>query len=104
MSRFCQRCVYIEKFKTIDSNLYERYKNYHDCQINNQRSASKMEMTGVERIFGRSIEKNRLKYTEYYGGGDTEAFSVVESIYGNNIKVIKQERIGHIQKRVGSQT
>ena len=55
MSRFCQRCVYIEKFKTIDPNLHERYKNDHHCQINHQGTASKMEMTGVERIFGRSF-------------------------------------------------
>ena len=61
-----------------------------------------MEVTGVERIFGRSIEKNRLRYTEYYGDGDTKAFSAVESIYGNDVKVVKQECIGHIQKRVGS--
>ena len=27
-----------------------------------------------------SIEKNRLRYTEYYGDGDTKAFSAVESI------------------------
>ena len=102
MSRFCQRCLYIETLKTTDPNLYERYLNDHDCQINHQGSAPKMEVTGVERIFGRSIEKNRLRYTEYYGDGDTKAFSAVESIYGNEVKVVKQECIGHIQKRVGS--
>ena len=32
-------------------------------------SALKMEVTGVQRIFSRSIETNKLRYTEYYGDG-----------------------------------
>ena len=58
MSRFCQGCVYIEKFKVTDPDLYQRYKNDHECSINHEGSACKMEMTGVERIFNRSIDKN----------------------------------------------
>ena len=40
-----------------------------------------MEMTGVKRIFGRSIEEHRLWYTEYYGDNDIKAFPAVEPIY-----------------------
>ena len=52
--------------------------------------------------FVRSIEKNKVRYTEYYGDGDTKAFSAVANVYGDEDKVKKLECIGHIQKRVGS--
>ena len=57
-----------------------------------------MEVTGV----GRSIEKNKVRYTEYYGDGVTKSFSAVANVYGDEYKVKKQECIGHIQTRVGS--
>ena len=45
-------------------------------------------MTDVEIIFGRSIEKNRLRYTEYYMEVLIQKLSAVESIHGNNIKAM----------------
>ena len=60
-----------------------------------------MEVTGVERIFGRSIEKEFLRYTEYYGEGDPKSFAAVENVYGEKMTK-KQECIGHVHKRVGS--
>ena len=43
-----------------------------------------------ERIFNRSIDKNVLRYTEYYGDGDTKAFSSIESVYGGGSQVINR--------------
>ena len=82
MSRFCQGCVYIDKFRNTDPELYEKYMNEHS-DMNHDGSAPKMEMVGVEKIFRRSIEKNKLRYTEYFGDGDTKSFSAVESVYGD---------------------
>ena len=59
----------------------------------------KMEQSGVERIFGRSIMKNKLRYTEYCGDGDTKCFSVVKD---EGVIVVKKECIGHVQTRVGT--
>ena len=50
-------------------------------------SAPKMGVTGVERIYGRAIEK--VRYIEYYGYGDTKAFSAVAKVYGDEDKVKK---------------
>ena len=58
-------------------------------------SAPKMEQ--VERICGRSMNKNKIRYTEYYGDGDTKSFSAVENVYGEK-SVIKCECIGHVEK------
>ena len=87
MSRYCQRCI-------------NNKNSPHVCSINHEGSAPKMEQSGVVRIFERSIEKNELRYTEYYGDGDTKSHSAVKDIY-KEIEVVKKECIGHIQKRVG---
>ncbi|GFU76359.1 uncharacterized protein TNCV_3156441 [Trichonephila clavipes] len=42
-----------------------------------------------------------LRYTDYYGDGDSKAFDSVKDIYGK-ASVTKLECIGHIQKRVGT--
>ena len=81
MSRYCQYCVNIEVYKKDDIVLSDKLKHDHICSINHHASAPKMEQEGVERIFGRSINKNKIRYTEYYGDGDTTSFSAVENVY-----------------------
>ena len=63
-------CQY-EKHKH-NEHLYERLKKDHECMKNHEGSAPKMEVSGVQRIFSRSIETNKLRYTEYYGDGDSK--------------------------------
>ena len=65
MTRYCQGCFNIEKFKE-NADLYERLKLDHVCKSNHEGSAGKMEVVGVEKIFSRSIETRRLCYTDYY--------------------------------------
>ena len=59
-----------------------------------------MEVTGIQRIFSRSIETHKLRYTEYYDDGDSKSFNEIENVYPDPI-VVKKVCIGHIQKRVG---
>ena len=40
-----------------------------------------MEVVGVKRIFGLSIEKHGLRYTKYLGDGDSKSYTSVKSIY-----------------------
>ncbi|GFU91085.1 hypothetical protein TNCV_4924161 [Trichonephila clavipes] len=52
--------------------------------------------------FLKRSEANRsLRYTSYYGDGDSKAFNNVKDIYGYD-SVVKYECIGHVQKRAGS--
>ena len=90
----------IEVYKKDDIALYDKLKQGHICSINHHGSAPKMEQEGVERIFSRSINKNKIRYTEYHGEGDTKSFSAVENVYGEKL-VIKRECTGYVQKRVG---
>lgn len=88
MTQYCRMC---ETNSTKSDHLCSNYKG----------SSGNMETIGAYRIFERSVRKRDLQYTEYYGDGDSKAFTKVKDIYGDNT-VTKLECIGHIQKRVGS--
>lgn len=61
-------------------------------------------MDGAKTMFHRSVSLYGVRYTEYLGDGDSNAYkSVSESRpYGNEIKNTKLECIGHVQKRMGT--
>ncbi|GFX54904.1 uncharacterized protein TNCV_3318211 [Trichonephila clavipes] len=62
-------------------------------------SSSSMEPVGAYRIFERSEDHRMLRYTDYYGDGDSKAFDAVKDIYRKD-SVTKLECIGHIQKEL----
>lgn len=99
MSSYCRTCKDINK--KPNATLSESLKADHVCQCNFEGSAGKMETVGASRIFQRSVMKRKLKYTKYYGDGDSKGFISVQNTYGDN-SVEKLECIGHVQKRVGS--
>ena len=47
-----------------------------------------MEVVGAKRIWERSIEKNKLRYTTFYGNGDSKGYLGVCNVYPG-IKVEK---------------
>ena len=103
MSRYCKMCNIKEKLKKIDPNGYSVWKASHNCQLNYRGSAPGMEVTSAQRIFSRSMEKHKLRYTEFYGDGDSKSHPAVKDIYiYPNITVEKLECVGHAQKRVGT--
>ena len=60
-----------------------------------------MEPEGADRIFRSSVEKHNLRYTEFYGDGDSKSFTRVKGVYEDDgIEMEKKECIGHVQKRV----
>ena len=49
------------------------------------------------------MDKHNLQYTEYYGDGDSKGFTEVEDTYvEEDVKVVKKECVGHVQKRLGT--
>ena len=101
MSKFCKTCNNIEKFKLNDIDQYERRQGNHKCAINYSGSSGGMEVEGAKRIFGRSVEKHGVRYSEFYGDGDSKSFHSVKNIYPE-MTISKLECIGHVQKRVGT--
>ena len=68
-------------------------------KVNYSGTAPAMEAEGVKRMFERSIVKQSLQYTSYYGGGDSKAYGAVKSTCDVEKSVHKFECIGHSQKR-----
>ena len=82
---------------------YNDWLTNHICNVNHKGSSGSMEAAGAVKMFGRSVERNNLKYTHYIGDGDTSSFREAQASkpYGD-IAVEKLECIGHVQKRVGT--
>ena len=104
MSKCCKRC---ELHSHLDKNSVEYQLFWADhsnnCPANYKGSAPAMEPEGTERIFRRSAETHRLRYSELYGDGESKSYNKVKDVYAAaGIEVAKQECIGHVQKRVGT--
>ena len=61
-----------------------------------------MEKEGTVKIFERSVKKNRMRYMNFYGDGNTKSSTAIENIYAMYRKVRKFECVGHVQKRIES--
>ena len=103
LTRYCQGCVTINAHKVLHPERYELLKADHidTCSISHKGSAPAMEVAGAATIFGRSMEKHNLRYTQFYGAGDSKSYEKVKNLY-TDVVVEKLECVGHIQKRVGN--
>ena len=72
----------------------------HVCKLNRSGSTVNMEPVGAKRIWERSLQKNELRYTSFYGDGDSKIFSTIKNTYPA-ITVQKIECAEHVQKGVG---
>ena len=101
-SKYCKGCALWESKK--DSPKYAEWKAAHVCKKNHKASSGAVEAAGAIDIFCRSIEKHKMRYLEYIGDGDTEAFNKVQQCkpYGKDVPIKKLECVGHIQKRLGT--
>ena len=63
-----------------------------------------MEAEAAPILWGRSEEQHRLRYTTFIGDGDSKGFTAVTnaSPYGPDVAIEKEECVGHVQKRVGT--
>ena len=60
-----------------------------------------MEPEGARRIWNSSIEKHNLRYTDFYGDGDSNRYDAVKNVY-QGVLINKLECGDHVQKRVGN--
>jgi len=100
MSRYCKACNLKENLRKTDPAQYDLWKVNHVCSYNYTGSANGMEVEGAKRIFQRSEEKRKLRYSTLYGDGDSKAHAAVINVY-TKTPVRKLQCIGHVQKRVG---
>ncbi|GFX74562.1 uncharacterized protein TNCV_3214491 [Trichonephila clavipes] len=96
LSQYCRVCTKTKK----TSGFSKKCVVSHFCKIH-KGSASNMETVDAYRIFERFEANRSLRYTSYYGDGDSKAFNNGKDIYGYD-SIVKYECIGYVQKRVGS--
>ena len=103
LTRYCRQCDIQNKLLKDNIEALNTWKENHrdQCKQNHDGTAPAMEVSGATRIFERSIEERGARYTEYYGDGDSKAYSTVRNIYEGK-EVAKFECIGHYQKRIGT--
>ena len=106
-SKYCFECkarAQWDKSSERYRTWYEQHKN--SCSINHEKSAESMEKNAAVEMFQRSKGLHNLKYTTYVGDGDSSSFGEVAAAmqeeYGDEYIVVKEDCIGHIQKRMGS--
>ena len=57
----------------------------------------------MKRIYILSEDSKRLQYTGYIGDGDSKSFSSIKASKPYADKdIMKYERVGHVQKRMGT--
>lgn len=74
-----------------------------NCAKNFQGKSGAMEGEAAVRIWGRSVQNNKIRYVTFIGDGDSSAYRAVTNLkpYGD-ITVKKEECINHVSKRVGT--
>ena len=81
LTKFCKLCKMHEDDDDSPENVAWKTDHQAKCKANFQGSAPAMEPEGALRIFKRSVNSNKLRYTEYYGDGDSKSHGVVEAVY-----------------------
>ena len=104
LSRICEKCsIWTEEKQKDKPSEYEKWLERHkpNCNRNYTGSSQAMEPEAAERIWGRSLERNRLVYSVFIGDGDSKAFQHVTSLNPYPlVKVRKEECLTHVAKRL----
>ena len=100
LTKTCKSCEMLQSRKGTE---YEKFEMDHACPINHKGSAEAMEVSGVLRLYNKSVKNLKLCYMNYIGDGDSKAYPSVVAAqpYGPNKIPAKWECVGHVQKRVG---
>ena len=101
LTKTCKSCEMLQSRKGTEE--YEKFEMDHVCPINHKGSAGAMEVSGVLRLYNKSVKNLKLRYMNYIGDGDSKAYPSVVAAqpYGPNKIPAKWECVGHVQKRVG---
>ncbi|EDO31028.1 predicted protein [Nematostella vectensis] len=92
LSQSCKQC---QQHPNLDkeSMAYKTWWAEHSfkCNANYHGSAPGMESVGASRLFSRSIDKHKLRYSELYADGDSKSHTEVEHIYEDDNVVVEKK-------------
>ena len=106
----CKHCFECRSRSKWDKNSekYQTWYNQHEseCSVNHLKSSESMEKEAAIEMFLRSVDKRGLKYITYIGDGDSSSYGMVAQAlkgkYSDQYVAVKEDCIGHTQKRMGS--
>ena len=99
----CSRQLQIDEQSQEFTDWWEGHQ--HSCGANYSGSSPAMEAEGALRIWKRSVELLKLRYTTVISDGDSKTIKMLNDHkpYGEGITIEKHECVGHVQKRMGKQ-
>ena len=101
LSNFCFKCK-VASDRPDDPAWREKHQA--NCWLNFDGSSNAMEVECALRIWHRSVQLNKLRYTTMLCDGDSKAFDAVVSKkpYGEITPIEKEDCINHVSKRMGT--
>ncbi|XP_034241620.1 uncharacterized protein LOC117645485 [Thrips palmi] len=106
VSKFCHMCS-IRADEFGDTETFQAWKKRHEdlgeCNINFEGSSNSMEKEVGLKLWKRSVQECKMRYTVMLSDGDasTYDFLVAENIY-DGIEIVKEECTNHVEKRLGT--
>lgn len=104
-TKYCAECGHHENM-CKKSEEYKLWWEGHKetCDVNYCGSSPAMEANGALRIWKRSVEKHKLRYTVIISDGDSKTVKHLnDNIPYGDTEIVKHECVGHVQKRLGTQ-
>lgn len=98
LSKFCHMCSFA--ITDLGQNSpefhfwFEEHKKSGECRSNYSGSSNALEMVGAERLWSRSVENCKLRYTTVLSDGDSKTYQHLSqlAVYGPQL-VIKKRRM-----------
>ncbi len=102
LSNFCSKCKIAEGNGTATAEW--KQKHSVNCLKNFDGSANAMEAECARRLWSRSLDQFKLRYTTMLCDGDSKSYDAVSSpqLYGPEKNIDKEDCINHISKRMGT--
>ena len=103
LSNFCLQCQLAPSSE--DENLHDWLQKHSEhCSKNYAGSANSMELECARRIWERSEQKHKLRYTTILSDGDSKTYDnlLQKKVYGDAIQINKEECVNHVAKRMGT--
>ena len=101
LSKYCQACALHSNREMTEAEREEwRREHASHCEKNYEGSSKGMEKEAALRLWGRSLQKNNMRYTKMLSDGDSVAYKAV--VDANYYPVEKLECVNHCDKRMGT--
>ncbi|GFW13646.1 uncharacterized protein TNCV_1211121 [Trichonephila clavipes] len=106
LSKYCPECTTAKRDLGENSAEYSIWYKSHqeECSENYVGSSNAMEVKAAEILWKRSIKNCGMRYVSILSDGDAKTYQHLSSlnVYGNCIKIAKEECINHVAKRLGT--